>query len=164
MWKLILATNFPELNGDKIRYNLSRWHRVVRKRVLKALLWEMITNRKNKLVLDIGCSLGGYSRMLVELSFHVIGTDISSCDIAQAKRSLRTAEFLLADANHLPLRSGAFDLVVAAQFLEHMEQPISTIKILSEFIKHGGILVVETPCNTNIMDHLMSELIGKKAD
>ena len=154
--------NVRALYNERTRYNLSRWHHVVRGEVLREMLGAVFVNGANKLVLDVGCGDGWYSSLLVELGFQVIGLDVSSSSLPRGKRRLRNAEFVSADANHLPFRPEIFDLVVAAQFLEHIEQPNRIVAILSESIKPIGRLMVETPCSTNLVDQLLRKLLRTK--
>ena len=68
--------------------------------------------------LDVGCSTGGSLAPLAGRGAAVVGVDVSSLAVAEARRLGRDVR--LAEASRLPFEVQAFDLVVSADVLEHL--------------------------------------------
>jgi SAM-dependent methyltransferase len=75
------------------------------------------------LVLDLGCGTGAHSVRLAQRGYHVVSVDLTLPGARSAKERLeeldRPAMCVVADAEHLPFRDGAFDTVWAALLLHH---------------------------------------------
>jgi SAM-dependent methyltransferase len=56
--------------------------------------------------------------------------------------SLRT---VCADARHLPFDDGGFDVVIAAEVLEHIDEDATAIAELCRVLRPGGLLAVTVP-------------------
>ncbi len=56
--------------------------------------------------------------------------------------SLRT---VLGDVRHLPFADAQFDVVIAAEVLEHIHQDIAAIAELRRVLRPGGVLAVTVP-------------------
>ena len=82
----------------------------------------------------------------------VVAIDLSSKDIQHAKKRAPTANFILCDANSPPIKDNTFDLIVAAQFLEHMIKPLNTLRRLRILAKPKSYIALEVPSSTNIME------------
>jgi SAM-dependent methyltransferase len=72
-----------------------------------------------------------------------VGVDLST-ELLQIARS-EGVPLLRADAQTLPLRGRAFDLVVATAVIEHVPQPFRLVQEAAACLRPGGLLVVTTP-------------------
>ena len=102
--------------------------------------------------LDIGCGEGYNTRLLAEHGAKVIGLDLSSVFVQQAKsfqsRSSLNPEYLIGNAQELPFEEASFDFVTG--FMSFMDIP-DTETLLSEVwraLKPGGFLQfsISHPC------------------
>jgi SAM-dependent methyltransferase len=79
-------------------------------------------------VLDVGCGVGRWSRLLASRGALVTGVDLSPTMIAQAKRRARNSglanrcQFLVQDLAELDVAAG-FDLVLGVTVLQHILDP-----------------------------------------
>lgn len=73
---------------------------------------------ENQTILDVGCGLGMYVRAFRRFSSEVHGVDIDPLKIAEASHEL--PNLCVASAEDLPYRSGAFDLVLSHEVIEHV--------------------------------------------
>ncbi|BAY50779.1 delta(24)-sterol C-methyltransferase [Thermostichus vulcanus NIES-2134] len=97
-------------------------------------------------VLDVGCGIGGSSRILArDYGFHVTGITISPEQVRRA-RELTPAElnvrFQLDDALALSFPDASFDVVWSIEAGPHMPDKQQFAKELLRVLKPGGILVV----------------------
>lgn len=140
------------------------WHHLKRKNVMRAMIRRVVPSGQKVLALDAGCGDGWYTGVLLEEGFLVVGLDLSVLRLARNKRTSKESDFLCADANNLPFRSQSFDLIMVAQFLEHMKSPNHTITILSQCLKPDGRFIVEVPCMTNLWDYFVEKVLRGRAN
>ena len=116
------------------RLALSRWLRV----------------RPGTRVLDVGCGVGRWSRLLASRGAEVTGIDLSATMIGEARRRAAAAglsgrcRFLVQDSAQLNI-GGQFDLVLAVTVLQHMLDPESVRSALQRMAAHlapGGRMVL----------------------
>lgn len=90
-------------------------------------------------VADVGCSDGRGSEVLGRLNS--TGFDIYEPALREAVASGRCRRGVLTDVRDLPLRSQAFDVVVALDVIEHFRKP-EAIALLSELERVARRLVI----------------------
>lgn len=104
-----------------------------------------------RLVLDVGCGPDpGAGTMLGERpDTTVVALDIGlgTVRLARAKAGLAGVRLLavVADAEHLPFRAGAFDAVVCDDTVEHLPDDARGVAELARVVRRGGRVVVATP-------------------
>ena len=97
-------------------------------------------------VLDVGCGIGGSSRILArEYGFDVTGITISPGQVARAKALTPDgipAQFQVDDAMNLSFEADSFDVVWCIEAGPHMPDKAVFAQELMRVLKPGGILVV----------------------
>ncbi len=101
-------------------------------------------------VLDVGCAFGSFSSALRRLrQCHVTGIEIDP-DSARVAREHCDELFegdLVKIHQQLPFD---FDVIIAADVLEHLVDPALGLRILREHLKPGGILLASIPNVTHL--------------
>jgi len=96
-------------------------------------------------VLDVGCGVGGSSRILArDYGFSVLGVTISPQQVERAKHLTPDelhASFQVDDAMALSFPDGSFDVVWSIEAGPHMPDKAVFAKELLRVLKPGGILV-----------------------
>ncbi len=98
-------------------------------------------------VLDFGAGIGNFTQRLASMGYF---SGIAAADILARPPSLPAGVIWeCADLNNglLGIRSDAFDLVVAAEVIEHLENPRGVARELYRILKSGGTLILTTPNN-----------------
>ncbi|MBE9239745.1 methyltransferase domain-containing protein [Synechocystis salina] len=97
-------------------------------------------------VLDVGCGIGGSSRILAQdYNFNVTGITISPQQVKRATELTPpdvTAKFAVDDAMALSFPDASFDVVWSVEAGPHMPDKAVFAKELLRVLKPGGILVV----------------------
>jgi len=99
--------------------------------------------RRTRMVLDLGCGNGALASCLEDL--HVVGVDHLQAGLARTASEGGRGPFVCADVGRLPFRDGATDAVVLQHLIEHLDDPLSTLKGVFGVLKPAGILMILTP-------------------
>jgi SAM-dependent methyltransferase len=105
---------------------------------------------EGKVVLEVGSGFGYLSAELSRTEQLVVGVDISTFAVVEARRATRackSVEFIAMDAAHLGFRDRSFDGVVSIETLEHLH-PDDVPGHLAEVrrvLKPGGRFLLRTP-------------------
>ncbi len=117
--------------------------------ILEELLHSGTNYSAGSSVLEAGCGVGGQTQILCRRSPDAKFTciDISAESIQQAEKmamdtGISNAIFQEANINSLPFQAESFDHVFVCFVLEHLPDPVSVLKNLSNLLKSGGTLTV----------------------
>jgi glycosyltransferase involved in cell wall biosynthesis len=104
---------------------------------------DWLEGRPRRRVLDLGCAEGAIAGRLTALGHHVTGVDIAASDGVKD----RVDEFVQADldAGLPPEVEGPFDVVIAADVLEHVRRPEQLLTELHGVMAPGGMLIASVP-------------------
>jgi SAM-dependent methyltransferase len=103
-------------------------------------VWQLVADLAPGRALDAACGTGRHAGHLAELGHDVVGLDLTPEMLDHARR--RGTPVGEADLRALPVRSGAFDLVVCGLALAHLDDPSIAISELARALKPGGRLVL----------------------
>ena len=107
----------------------------------RILTW--LRSRPAGRVLDLGCSDGRFSERVRALGFEVTGVDVEKLDGVGG----RVDQFVEADLDQgiPPEVGGNYDIVLAADVLEHVRKPEVLLKSAREHLRPGGSVIVSVP-------------------
>lgn len=102
---------------------------------------------RGKRVLDAGCGAGYGSAELAQAAFLVVGVDraAEAIDFARAAYRFPNLGFERASCAALPHPAGAFDLVVAFEVIEHLENWREFLGEARRVLAPNGQFIVSTP-------------------
>lgn len=110
-----------------------------------------IINKKGRL-LDFGCGIGNFVSFAVGNGWDAYGIDLSSRAIEYArKRNLNVRQGSIEKSG---FQDDFFDVITMWDVIEHFDKPVSTTRSLCNKLKDGGLLVIETPLEDNIIRKL----------
>jgi 2-polyprenyl-3-methyl-5-hydroxy-6-metoxy-1,4-benzoquinol methylase len=114
--------------------------------LLPALL-DVLGPASGRTLLDVGCGNGALTAKLAEQGFACTGLEHAQSGLKQASASFPDVTFDEHDVNEpLPVQlRGRFDVVLAAEVIEHLFLPRSLFARAEEALAPGGTLVVTTP-------------------
>ena len=111
-------------------------------------LFELVP--KGSDVLDIGCSSGNLGLALKQQKdVHVVGVDIDEGDLKEAKKHLDAVHLLNVESDDLS-GLGKFDVVIMADVIEHLVNPVPALKKIKQLLKPKGRLVFSIPNMANV--------------
>ncbi len=123
-----------EVDIDLLNEHMARYHFAVRL-------------ARGKRVLDAGCGAGYGSAELADVAESVTGIDIAAeaVEYARAHYPLHNVAFEQASCTQLPYGDGTFDLVVAFEVIEHLENWRDFLQEVRRVLAPAGQLIVSTP-------------------
>lgn len=107
-----------------------------------------IKKGQGRKVLEVGCAIGAFSKLLKERGFDVVATDISEFIIQRAKKLQEDIDFRVLDIEKKFDTKERFDYIFALEVLEHLNNLNSAISNMKIFLKDKGSLVFSTPIPT----------------
>jgi len=96
-------------------------------------------NTKSKFILDAGCGHGGFSKEWAKKN-HMIGVDFSLNMLKLAQKN--GLEVYQADVAKLPFADDQFDIVLAAEVIQHVEPVSDFLRELVRVLRPKGRLVI----------------------
>lgn len=97
-------------------------------------------------VLDLGCATGALATALRQNDCSVVGVDIDATALELASSSCeRVVQMDLERGDLRTADLGKFDVIVAADILEHLRTPERLLRILPELLNPHGYLVTSVP-------------------
>lgn len=122
-------------------------------------------------VLDLGCGWGTFCFALGHRVREMVGLDFSQksvelCELRLRATGLDNVSFVCADARATGMEAESFDLVIAADLMEHL-YPDDSREVVQEcfrLLRPGGYLSLWTPHRGHILEALKNRNILLKRD
>jgi len=139
------------VDEKKYRSNSSTWILVL-KEVLKGMRRSLGVHPQNTLpivktspvkLLDYGCASGGYLNNLDRAKYQLIGVDFSADALDDAKKLGLTVFCEPVAFSHF--EPGSFDIITAWMVLEHLYDPIGTLRKLRHWLAEDGFIMISVP-------------------
>jgi SAM-dependent methyltransferase len=108
-------------------------------------------------LLDVGAGDGNLTMRLRDEGFAVKAVDLFTTDFRPTD-----IEITSADLNKgIPFADAEFDVVVATEVIEHLENPWLFLRELYRITKPSGVVIVSTPNLANVYTRLWFALTGR---
>ncbi|MBI3550324.1 MAG: class I SAM-dependent methyltransferase [Elusimicrobia bacterium] len=95
-------------------------------------------------LLEIGCARGYLLEAAKRRGWDATGLDISAF-AADSARAEFGARVVTGTVEAAPFEDGAFDAVVALEYIEHVADPVATLRRVRPWLAPGGVLMISTP-------------------
>jgi len=127
--------------------SLEQWHWWFRgrQRILEVVLLRELTGRPSRSIASLGCGPAeglGWLMRLAGPNGRVVGLD---ADPLHARRLGSGVEYVVGKLETAPLASGSFDVVLALDVLEHLNDDAAGLREAARLLKPGGLLLVTVP-------------------
>ena len=94
--------------------------------------------------LELGCSHGGFVALLRAAGFDATGLDLSPGAVEKARRRF-DIPVLVGPLKAQTIAPGSLDAVILMDLLEHLAEPLETIRRCVALLKPDGILMIQVP-------------------
>lgn len=116
-----------------------------RNRLFKSIVQDhLVATGKTKL-LEIGCGTGGFIQQIAENeNLDITGSEIYLKGLLYAKKNLPNVNFIQYDITQGEIGE-KFDLIVAFDVIEHIENDITAISNINKMLHKEGVLILTVP-------------------
>ena len=124
-----------------------------------------LPQNQNLSVLDCGCGSGILLKDLINKYNAVTGMDISVEMIESIDSSIkgRVTNLVVGDAEELPFRKEAFDIIFCRGSLHHVPSPTKALRDMHMSLRSGGYLVLSEPCSDSLLLRIPRKVIISKS-
>ena len=136
---------------DRVAFVYDIFANIINKKVHKKLK-EIVANEitKEDDVLECACGTGMLTKVVAPRSKPIIATDFSSKMLKRAKKKCKkynNVEFMNANIMKLDFDDNSFDIVIAANVIHLLDDPIKAINELDRVCKENGKIIIPTYMN-----------------
>jgi 2-polyprenyl-3-methyl-5-hydroxy-6-metoxy-1,4-benzoquinol methylase len=96
-------------------------------------------------VLELGSAHGGFVALLNQAGFDATGLELSPSIVELARRTF-DVPMLLGPLEDQTLPSKSFDVIALLDVLEHLPDPLDTMRRCMDLLSDDGLLLIQTPC------------------
>ena len=134
----------------------THWWFVAKRNILKLFIKKNIGEIKGLKVIDIGCGTGAILQMISDLGADAVGVDMSHEALKFCRE--KNLNVVLGKGESIPFESGRFDLVLASDVLEHVDDDAGAMREIERILKPGGVFIATVPAHQWLFsahDHLL---------
>jgi SAM-dependent methyltransferase len=96
-------------------------------------------------LLDAGCARGDDTAIYARKATHAAGIEIDPREVLAGQERYPELELKQAICEDIPFPDGAFDSIVCADVLEHVQDEVKSLNELRRVLAPGGLLILTTP-------------------
>ena len=116
--------------------------------------------------LEIGCAGGAFLDAARQVGYEVCGVEFSK-DAARFARERFDLRVVTGDLMDARFEHSTFDVVFMGDVIEHLPDPVMTLKEINRIMAEGGLVVLACPTQTNSLfsrlGFVLFQTIGKRA-
>lgn len=95
-------------------------------------------------VLELGCSHGSFVALLSNVGYEALGLEMSPWVVDLGKKIFKI-QIELGPIENLKIAAGSLDVIALFDVLEHLPDPLKTIKYCISLLSPTGFLLIQTP-------------------
>ncbi|WP_373530713.1 class I SAM-dependent methyltransferase [Nostoc sp.] len=136
-------------------------HSYLIKPLIKMMICEsvdILEHQKKLRILDIGCGNGSLSNLIAQQGYEVVGIEESESGVKLANENFPSCRFIEGSIYNLPNTElgEKFDIVIAAEVIEHLVYPKELLRNAKECLKPNGRLIITTPYHGYIKNLMLA--------
>lgn len=93
-------------------------------------------------ILDVGCGSGFSIEKILSDNFNVYGIDTTDEVVAYARKMRPKYNFQVGYAEKLPFENSFFDAIFYLDVIEHLKDPLLSLKEAYRVLKPGGVIII----------------------
>jgi len=116
---------------------------------------------RGRSVLDLGCGVGTFAVEAARRGAWAVGLDPAAAALEAARavagaEGVEGARFVRAEAERIPFAAESFDVVIAADVTEHLDDATLSAALaeVARVLRVGGVLVLYTPAPSHLFERL----------
>jgi len=122
----------------------------------RSVMW-LPAERRGKL-LDVGCGTGAFLAHMHRLGWDVSGVESDPKAAMTARSVLKSDDIHMGQVEDIAFEKESFDAVTMGHVIEHLLDPMKTLRSCYRILKPGGLLVIVTPNSASLGRRRFKEL------
>jgi SAM-dependent methyltransferase len=123
----------------------THWWYVARRKIIFDWVFRTLADHPVVRLLDIGCGTGfNMEQVRARCDAQVVGLDLST-DALTFCQSRNLPDLVGGDSTRSPLRSASFDVIMALDLIEHLDDDQAALREFARLLRPGGALIVFAP-------------------
>ncbi|HEX9722170.1 MAG TPA: class I SAM-dependent methyltransferase [Candidatus Paceibacterota bacterium] len=151
---------------DLYKHETSYWWHKGRRVVIDSMLKRFLEPRSALRILDVGCGTGMNLELLSKFG-QVHGVDASPIAVHYCLQR-GFSDVYEGRAEDLKFADESFDMVVAIELLEHVQEDVDTLREFARVLRPGGLLFLTVPAyqflwteHDEVLDHVRRYTLGE---
>ncbi len=107
--------------------------------------------------IEIGCGIGDFLKVATDAEIEIRGVDVSASAVASANAYLGRSLASVGTLEDLDDAAGSLDLIVLADVIEHVRDPVAFLGRVGDLLRPGGVVFAATPA----LDSWSARLMGR---
>ena len=120
------------------------WFSPLREIIGGRVMWLKIPEGRKRL-LDIGCGTGGFLAQLRDFGWEVEGVELNPRGVRIAQQNYGLTKVYQGILKEVCFPNEYFDVITMSHLIEHLPDPIETLRECFRILKTGGKIVIVTP-------------------
>lgn len=110
-------------------------------------LLKQATDKRSGRILDVGCATGDFLVAMQVAGWNVAGCDLDAGAIGQAKERLpsQSDQLIAGTLQDAAFPAESFDVITLWHSIEHLPDPLGTLREVRRILRPDGLLIVQTP-------------------
>jgi len=137
------------LQHQQVDLGLNDIHRRARADLSERALYWLDTLLKHRQpparVMELGCAHGGFVALMRQAGFDAFGVEMSPWVVGFAQRTFGIP-VRIGPVESLELAAASLDIIVLMDVLEHLPDPLGTMRRCLQLLAPDGMLLLQTPC------------------
>jgi len=123
------------------------WYFQGRKDIIGGILDQWLPNDTSKLrILDVGCGTGLMLGKLKAMGLEPVGADLHTLSMQYCRRR-GIQKLLRADVTNLPFAGNSFDIILALDLIEHVEDDAALLREFHRIAAPGAKVLITVPAH-----------------
>lgn len=111
--------------------------------------------KPNGKILDVGCATGYFLEAAQKRGFECSGVEFSEYSSNIAKQKFGNSTIFHGTIEDCGFREKDFDVIAMSDLIEHVRNPLQTLKKAKALLKEDGIIMIITPNTDSLSNKLM---------
>jgi SAM-dependent methyltransferase len=123
----------------------AHWWYVARRKIVFDWVFRILADYPAPLMLDMGCGTGFNMEYLRDKGYsHIVGLDYSTEALVFCQ-SRNLPYLVCGDSTYPPLRHESFDVIMALDLIEHLEDDVQALQECARLLRSNGSVIIFVP-------------------
>ena len=125
------------------------FHYSIATRIRNSYILKYLLPKPKDRILDIGCGVGYFAKLLSDHGCNVYGVDINPESVELCNSTIGN-NFIVGNAELLEYSDECFDKILCSEVLEHLKDDLTAIQEIYRVLKPNGLVLITVPSTDGV--------------